>query len=83
MRSSRVVPALVAVILLIVTIMLRARSHHKAELRHITAYRRTHIDSEQPTEEVQSVEAEEELQDLPTSAQVQTDTEPTEAHLQV
>ena len=80
MRSSRVVPVLVAVILLIVIIMLLASSHHKSELRHITAYRRTHIDSEQPTEEVQSVETEEELQDLPTSTEIQTDTAATEAH---
>ena len=80
MRSSRVVPALVALILLIVIIMLRTRSHHKAESRLITAYRRTHIDSQQPTEEVQSVETEEELQDLPTSTEIQTDTAATEAH---
>ena len=57
--------------------MLQASLHCKAE---IMVHRRTHADSEQPMEEVQSVEKEVELQDLPTSAQVQTDTKPTEAH---
>ena len=80
MRSSRVLPALVAVILLIVIYMLRDSSHHKAELRHITAYRRTNVDSERSTEEVQSVETDVELQDLPTSTEIQADTAATEAH---
>ena len=72
--------ALVAVLLLISIIMLQASSYRKAELRRITVHRRTHADSEQPTEEVQNIEKEVELQDLPTSAEVQTDTEPTESH---
>ena len=46
----------------------------------ITVHRRAHTDSERPTEEVQSIEMEVELQTLPTSVQVQTDTEATEAH---
>ena len=82
MRASRVLAALVAVILPISIVMLQASSHRKAELRHITVHsdRRTHADSEQPTEEVQSIETEVELQDLPTSTEMQTDTEPTEPH---
>ena len=75
-----VLAALVAVLLPISIIMLQGSSYRKAELRRITVHRRTHADSEQPMEEVQSVEKEVELQDLPTSAQVQTDTKPTESH---
>ena len=56
--------------------MLQASLHRKAE---ITVHR-SHVDSEQATEEVESIEMEVELQDLPTSAEVQTDTEPTESH---
>ena len=75
-----VLAALVAVLLLINIIILRASSHRKAELQRMTVHRSSHASSEQPTEEVQSVEAEVELQDLPTSAEVQTDMEPTESH---
>ena len=46
----------------------------------MTVHRSSHASSELPTEEVQSVEAEVELKDLPTSEEVQTDTEPTESH---
>ena len=56
-------------------LVLRASLHGKVEITVL----RSHADSERPTEEVQSVEAEVELQDLSTSAQVQTDTEATEA----
>ena len=69
MRSSKPLAALYIVAVIVLILMLQASLHRKAE---ITVHR-SHADSEQATEEV-------ELQDLPTSAQVQTDTAAMEAH---
>ena len=75
MMSSKPLAALYIVSVIVFMLMLCLRRNAE-----ITVHRRTHTDSERPTEEVQSIETEVELQTLPTSAQVQTDTEPTESH---
>ena len=75
MMSSKPLAALYIVSVIVFMLMLCLLRNAE-----ITVHRRTHTDSKRPTEEVQSIEMEVELQTLPTSVQVQTDTEATEAH---